>query len=164
MTNIDPPWWGRRQEPPQGNGVAATPSAGSTTEPSGTSPSNSDDTDTSNPHHNTMMLPPSVLPSHRIVAARTVAGRVAFCRQLHTRMEWMIDFDPAVQADLSRFGHKVSIVIPSKNNPTANHNDPPEATTPRPRSRLARAARTSYIEGPKNREFRGVMCVRVWTQ
>jgi len=59
MTNIDPPWWGRRQEPPQGNGVAATPSAGSTTEPSGTSPSNSDDTDTSNPHHNTMMLPPS---------------------------------------------------------------------------------------------------------
>jgi hypothetical protein len=47
-----------------------------------------------------------VLPDHRVVAASTTAGRVAFVRQLQ-RVELMLDFDPEVKGLLTRFGHKV---------------------------------------------------------
>lgn len=50
----------------------------------------------------------AVLPGHRIVFASTVAGRVAFVRQLQ-RIEIMLDFDPEVKELLNRFGHKVII-------------------------------------------------------
>lgn len=53
-------------------------------------------------------VPADVLPSHRIVAASTVAGRVAFVRQVQ-RVGLVVDFDPAVHEQLSRFGHKVMV-------------------------------------------------------
>lgn len=49
-----------------------------------------------------------VLPSHRIVASTTVAGRVAFVRQVQ-RVGLVVDFDPTVHEQLSRFGHKVLV-------------------------------------------------------
>jgi len=51
-------------------------------------------------------LPVDVLPDHRIVGAGTVAGRVAFLRQLQ-RVELMVDYDPEVKSQLCRFGHRV---------------------------------------------------------
>ena len=50
----------------------------------------------------------SVLPDHRIVLASTVAGRVAFARQLQ-RIDLVLDFDPEVRTLLSRFGHRVVV-------------------------------------------------------
>jgi hypothetical protein len=49
-----------------------------------------------------------VLPDHRIVAASTVAGRVAFVRQLQ-RIELVLDFDPEIKSNLTRFGHRVFV-------------------------------------------------------
>jgi len=53
-------------------------------------------------------LSADVLPDHRIVVASTVAGRVAFARQLH-RIELVLDFDSEVTNNLSRFGHRVVV-------------------------------------------------------
>ena len=53
-------------------------------------------------------LSADVLPDHRIVVASTVAGRVAFARQLQ-RIELVMDFDPEVTNNLSRFGHRVVV-------------------------------------------------------
>lgn len=53
-------------------------------------------------------LSSSILPSHRIIAATSIAGRVAFVRQLE-RIELVIDYDVEVKKLLSRFGHKVLI-------------------------------------------------------
>lgn len=47
-----------------------------------------------------------VIPDHRIVAATTVSGRVAFVRQIQ-RVELVLDFDPQVEENLTRFGHAV---------------------------------------------------------
>jgi hypothetical protein len=49
-----------------------------------------------------------VLPSHRVVASATVAGRVAFVRQVQ-RVGAVADFDPRVRDQLARFGHKVVV-------------------------------------------------------
>jgi hypothetical protein len=53
-------------------------------------------------------LTAEVLPDHRIIFASTVAGRVAFVRQMQ-RIELVLDFDPEVKTLLSRFGHKVVV-------------------------------------------------------
>ena len=47
-----------------------------------------------------------LLPDHRIVAASTAAGRVAFVRQL-ARVDIVLDFDSEVKTQLSRFGFRV---------------------------------------------------------
>lgn len=52
------------------------------------------------------LLGPDVLPDHRIVAASTATGRVAFVRQL-VRTEVVLDFDIEVKNQLSRFGYRV---------------------------------------------------------
>jgi hypothetical protein len=59
-------------------------------------------------------VPIEVLPSHRIVASTTVAGRVAFVRQVQ-RVGIVLDFDPDVRDQLSRFGHKVVVYDPRAN-------------------------------------------------
>lgn len=46
------------------------------------------------------------LPHHRIVAASTPAGRIAFVRQL-ARVEIVLDFDTEVKTQLTRFGYRV---------------------------------------------------------
>jgi len=51
-------------------------------------------------------LVPDVLPSHRIAAASTATGRVAFVRQL-TTVELVLDFDAEVKKQLTRFGFRV---------------------------------------------------------
>lgn len=53
-------------------------------------------------------LPTEVLPDHRIVAAQSVTGRVAFVRQL-ARVEFVLDFEPQVRTQLSRFGFQVFV-------------------------------------------------------
>ena len=53
-------------------------------------------------------LSADVLPDHRIVVASTIAGRVAFARQLH-RIDLVVDFDSEVTNSLSRFGHRVVV-------------------------------------------------------
>lgn len=50
-----------------------------------------------------------VLPSHRILLASTVAGRVALVRQLN-KVAMVVDWDPEVESQLTRFGYKVSLV------------------------------------------------------
>ena len=52
------------------------------------------------------ILDENVLPTHRIIASNSVAGRVAFVRQLQ-RIELMVDFELEVKQLLSRFGHRV---------------------------------------------------------
>jgi hypothetical protein len=54
------------------------------------------------------ILAAEILPTHRIVVASTVTGRVAFVRQLQ-RIELMLDFDPEVLGLLARFGHRVIV-------------------------------------------------------
>jgi hypothetical protein len=49
-----------------------------------------------------------VLPTHRIVAATTAAGRIAFVRQVQ-RVGMILDFEATVQEQLSRFGHNVIV-------------------------------------------------------
>ena len=51
-------------------------------------------------------LTESVLPSHRIVLAKTSAGRIALVRQL-LRVELVLDFDATVESQLTRFGYQV---------------------------------------------------------
>lgn len=53
-------------------------------------------------------LSAEILPTHRIVMASTVTGRVAFVRQLQ-RIELVLDFDLEVLGLLSRFGHRVIV-------------------------------------------------------
>ena len=53
-------------------------------------------------------LPQDVLPRHRIVAAQSITGRVAFCRQLG-RVEFVLDPDAEMQAQLGRFGFRVFV-------------------------------------------------------
>lgn len=53
-----------------------------------------------------------ILPPHRVVPCSTVAGRVAFARQLQ-RMEMVLDYESEVDTSLSRFGYKV--VLYNKN-------------------------------------------------
>lgn len=47
-----------------------------------------------------------ILPDHRIVAASTTTGRIAFVRQL-ARVELVLEFQEAVKTDLVRFGYRV---------------------------------------------------------
>ena len=47
-----------------------------------------------------------ILPDHRIVAVRTLGGRVAFVRQMH-RPEFVLDFDSEIRVQLERFGFTV---------------------------------------------------------
>jgi hypothetical protein len=54
----------------------------------------------------TILLSEAVLPSHRILLSTTIAGRVAFVRQLN-RVELVVDFDGLVQVQLTRFGYRV---------------------------------------------------------
>jgi hypothetical protein len=54
----------------------------------------------------TTLLTEAVLPSHRILLSSTIAGRVAFVRQLN-RVELVVDFDGLVEAQLTRFGYRV---------------------------------------------------------
>lgn len=51
-------------------------------------------------------VPIEVLPDHRIVAARTVEGKVAFVRQMH-RPEFVLDCDAEMKTQLERFGFMV---------------------------------------------------------
>ena len=51
-------------------------------------------------------VPIEVLPNHRIVAARTVEGKVAFVRQMH-RPEFVLDCDIEMKTQLERFGFMV---------------------------------------------------------
>jgi len=53
-------------------------------------------------------LPTDVLPRHRIVAAQSITGRVAFVRQLG-RVEFVLDFDEEMQSQLGRFGFRVLV-------------------------------------------------------
>lgn len=53
-------------------------------------------------------LSSNVLPSHRVVAATSVTGRVAFVRQLE-RIDLVLDFEDEVKDLLTRFGHKVYV-------------------------------------------------------
>jgi len=50
-------------------------------------------------------LSEQIIPNHRIIASQTIAGRVAFVRQL--RPEVVIDFDEEVRKQLIRFGFRV---------------------------------------------------------
>ena len=49
-----------------------------------------------------------ILPSHRIVFSSTIAGRVAFVRQLNG-VELVVDADETVTTELERFGHRVLV-------------------------------------------------------
>jgi hypothetical protein len=51
-------------------------------------------------------LSPAVLPTHRILSATTVSGRVAIVRQLQA-VEAIFDYDAEVHSLLTRFGHVV---------------------------------------------------------
>lgn len=57
---------------------------------------------------NSSELPEAVLPRHRIVAAQSITGRVAFCRQLG-RVEFILDFEEEMRAQLGRFGFRVLV-------------------------------------------------------
>lgn len=65
-----------------------------------------------------MGLPSQLVPPHRIVAASSSVGRIAFVRQL--RPEFFIDYDLEVKDQLQRFGFQV-ILYGEK--PKAQHND-----------------------------------------
>ena len=53
-------------------------------------------------------LPADVLPRHRIVAAQSITGRIAFVRQLG-RVEFVLDFDEEMRSQLGRFGYRVLV-------------------------------------------------------
>jgi hypothetical protein len=55
-----------------------------------------------------VQLPEAVLPSHRIVAAQSLIGRIAIARQLGT-VEFVLDFDTEMKSQLVRFGYKVIV-------------------------------------------------------
>ena len=52
------------------------------------------------------ILPLEVLPDHRIVASRSVTGRVAFVRQMH-RAGFVLDHSEEIRTQLGRFGFTV---------------------------------------------------------
>ena len=52
---------------------------------------------------------PKVLPTHRILLATSVTGRVALVRQL-SRVELVVDWDKEVSSQLERFGYKVALL------------------------------------------------------
>lgn len=54
-------------------------------------------------------LSEAVLPSHRILLASSVTGRVALVRQLAS-VELVVDYHPDVRNGLERFGYRVSLV------------------------------------------------------
>eukprot|EP00934_Nitzschia_sp_Nitz4_P003150 Nitzschia sp. Nitz4//scaffold27_size158506//114426//115547//NITZ4_002614-RA/size158506-processed-gene-0.26-mRNA-1//1//CDS//3329545530//3140//frame0 len=56
-----------------------------------------------------LTLSESILPSHRIVMASTVTGRVALVRQLE-KVALVVDWEEDVQTQLTRFGYKVAVV------------------------------------------------------
>lgn len=58
---------------------------------------------------NMVDLPNQVLADHRIIAAESVSGRVALVRQLARRVEFVLDFDPQMKAELNRFGFRVML-------------------------------------------------------
>ena len=51
-------------------------------------------------------LATDILPDHRVVAASSASGRIAFVRQL-AKVEIVLDFDVEVKTQLSRFGYRV---------------------------------------------------------
>jgi hypothetical protein len=53
-------------------------------------------------------LPTDVLPRHRIVAAQSITGRVAFVRQLG-RVEFVLDSEEEMRSQLGRFGFRVLV-------------------------------------------------------
>lgn len=55
---------------------------------------------------NKFLLSSHVLPLHRIVLSSTVAGRVAFVRQMHG-VEMVVDSEEKVATELIRFGFRV---------------------------------------------------------
>jgi hypothetical protein len=57
----------------------------------------------------TLGLAEDVLPSHRILKASKVTGRVALVRQL-SKVALVVDWDSEVESQLSRFGFKVALV------------------------------------------------------
>jgi hypothetical protein len=65
-----------------------------------------DDDDDATTASSTLLLTEAVLPSHRILLSSTIAGRVAFVRQLN-RVELVVDFDGLVETQLTRFGYRV---------------------------------------------------------
>jgi hypothetical protein len=55
---------------------------------------------------NTDRLDTAILPSHRVIAASSTTGRIAFVRQL-SRVSLVLDFSSSVKSELSRFGFRV---------------------------------------------------------
>mmetsp|Transcript_13384 Transcript_13384/g.12977 ORF Transcript_13384/g.12977 Transcript_13384/m.12977 type:complete len:284 (-) Transcript_13384:121-972(-) len=55
------------------------------------------------------VIPPNILPTHRIISTGSHVGRVAFCRQLPKQPELVLDFDDMVKSQLTRFGFQVMI-------------------------------------------------------
>jgi hypothetical protein len=51
-------------------------------------------------------VPSQILPRHRIMAAKSVMGRIAVVRQLQ-RVEFVLDYNVTVQEELGRFGFRV---------------------------------------------------------
>jgi len=66
-------------------------------------------------------VPKEVLPSHRIVATNTSAGRVAFVRQFPKSPEFLLDFEEEVHKELTRFGFKVLLYSKSQQASTKQH-------------------------------------------
>lgn len=59
-----------------------------------------------NDKHDPHYLATDILPDHRVVAASSASGRIAFVRQL-AKAEIVLDFDVEVKTQLSRFGYRV---------------------------------------------------------
>jgi hypothetical protein len=74
--------------------------------PSGTAASDMEKATTELRGKESERLDEECLPPHRIVAASTTAGRIAFVRQL-SKVEIMLDFDNEVKEQLTRFGYRV---------------------------------------------------------
>jgi hypothetical protein len=51
-------------------------------------------------------VPSQILPRHRIMAAKSIMGRIAVVRQLQ-RVEFVLDYNATVQEELGRFGFRV---------------------------------------------------------
>lgn len=70
--------------------------------------------------HAANYLATDILPDHRIVAASSAAGRIAFVRQL-ARAEIVLDFDGEVKTQLVRFGYRVINYKTTKQQPSGPH-------------------------------------------
>eukprot|EP00594_Rhizosolenia_setigera_P010414 CAMPEP_0178971072 /NCGR_PEP_ID=MMETSP0789-20121207/20020_1 /TAXON_ID=3005 /ORGANISM="Rhizosolenia setigera, Strain CCMP 1694" /LENGTH=358 /DNA_ID=CAMNT_0020657899 /DNA_START=104 /DNA_END=1180 /DNA_ORIENTATION=- len=62
---------------------------------------------------NGITTPQEILPKHRIVAAQSIIGKVAFVRQLRPHL--VVDHDVEVKKQLSRFGFRVVVYDNKKN-------------------------------------------------